>query len=104
MTIDTGFLKKLRLLGVCEGISTLVLFGIAMPLKYLGDMPLAVRIVGSVHGLLFVCLVVMFVLAKQKVPISGGLAFAGIVAAVFPFGPFVVDRRLSRIGESNAED
>jgi len=99
-TLDLTFLKRLRLLGTVEGISTLILFGIAMPLKYFAGMPMAVRIAGSVHGLLFVCLAVMFVLAVKKVPLGNGLAVAGIIAAVFPFGPFVFDRWLADINES----
>jgi len=65
-----------------------------MPLKYLADMPLAVRIVGSLHGLLFLGLAIVFLLAIRRVPISKGLVTAGIVAAVLPFGPFVFDRWL----------
>jgi integral membrane protein len=95
--IDQRFLSRLRLLGTVEGVSTLVLFGVAMPLKYMGNMPLAVTIVGSIHGVLFLALASMFVLGTKRIPISTGLAFAGIVAAVVPFGPFVLDRRLERL-------
>jgi integral membrane protein len=91
------FVRALRHLAVIEGISTLVLFGIAMPLKYFAGMPLAVRIVGSVHGALFVALVVMLLVAIRKVPISLGLAAAGIAAAVVPGGPFLLDRHLARL-------
>jgi len=94
-TVNQSFLKNLRKMGCVEGFSTLVLFGIAMPLKYMADLPLAVRIAGSVHGLLFVCLVVMLMLATTKIPISKSLAFAGMLAAVVPFGPFVFDRWLA---------
>ncbi|MCH2212752.1 MAG: DUF3817 domain-containing protein [Fuerstiella sp.] len=99
-TRDLTFLKRLRLLGAVEGISTLILFGIAMPLKYFAGIPMAVRIAGSVHGFLFVCLMVMFVLAVKKVPLAKGLAITGIIAAVLPFGPFVFDRWLAPITES----
>jgi integral membrane protein len=99
--IDSQFLRRLRLLSTIEGTSTLVLFGIAMPLKYLADMPMAVRIVGSLHGLLFVCLALVFLLAIRRVPISRKLATAGIIAAILPFGPFVFDRWLSEL--ENAE-
>ncbi|MDC3378775.1 DUF3817 domain-containing protein, partial [Planctomycetota bacterium] len=51
--MNTAFLKKLRLLGIIEGTSTLLLFGVAMPLKYLNDMPMAVTVAGSLHGVLF---------------------------------------------------
>lgn len=94
-SIDHGFLRLVRRLGFIEGISTLVLFGIAMPLKYFAGMPLAVRIVGSVHGLLFVCLVAMLIVAVRRVPISAVMAVVGMAAAVVPFGPFVYDRWLA---------
>lgn len=90
------FVRALRQLAIVEGISTLVLFGVAMPLKYLAGMPLAVRIVGSLHGALFVALVVMLLLAIRKVPISPALAAAGIAAAIVPGGPFLLDRHLVR--------
>ena len=85
------------MLSIVEGTSTLLLFGIAMPLKYLADMPLAVRIVGSLHGLLFVLLAIVFLVAIRRVPISKRLAAAGIIAAVLPFGPFVFDRWLDEL-------
>ncbi|MBC8290648.1 MAG: DUF3817 domain-containing protein [Planctomycetes bacterium] len=100
-TRDLTLLNRLRLLGTIEGISTLVLFGIAMPMKYFAGMPMAVRIAGSVHGFLFVCLAVMFLLAVKKVPLERGLALAGIVAAVLPFGPFLFDRRLANLAEAD---
>jgi integral membrane protein len=99
MNINLHFLNRLRLLSIIEGTSTLVLFGIAMPLKYLADMPLAVRIVGSLHGLLFTGLVIVLLLAIRRVPISKRLATAGIAAAVFPFGPFIYDRWLNELGK-----
>jgi integral membrane protein len=98
---DSQFLNRLRLLSIVEGTSTLLLFGIAMPLKYLAGMPMAVKIVGSLHGLLFVCLAIAFLLAIWRVPISKKLAAAGLIAAVLPFGPFVFDRWLFELG--NAE-
>ena len=95
--MNETFLRKLRVLGAIEGISTLVLFGVAMPLKYLGDMPLAVTIAGSVHGLLFLALVATNIIAIDRVPIGSKLCVAGILGAVVPFGPFVVDRWLERL-------
>lgn len=96
--INAPFLRRLRQLSFVEGTSTLVLFGIAMPLKYFADMPLAVRIVGTLHGVLFVGLAIAFLFAIRRVPISPRLALAGIVAAVLPFGPFVFDRWLDGAG------
>ena len=88
------FVRTLRHVAFIEGISTLVLFGIAMPLKYFAGMPMAVRIAGSLHGALFIALVLMLLLAIRKVPISPALAAVGIAAAVVPGGPFLFDRKL----------
>ena len=68
-----------------------------MPLKYFAGMPMAVTIVGSIHGVLFLALVLMLLLAIRKVPISRGLAAAGVVAAILPGGPFLLERRLGRL-------
>lgn len=97
--MDIAFLRRLRLLALVEGTSTLALFGVAMPLKYFAGMPMAVTVVGSVHGLLFVALVAACLTAIERVPIGPRLGLAGILGAVVPFGPFVVDvwlRRLER--------
>lgn len=40
----------LRITGVLDGISLLVLLGIAMPLKYIWGIGQAVTVVGSIHG------------------------------------------------------
>lgn len=74
-----------------------MLFFIAMPLKYIWDMPMAVSICGSIHGVLFVILVGFFFVALDKVPISLGLMIAGIFGAIIPGGPFVVDRWLKNL-------
>jgi integral membrane protein len=100
--IDYRYLRRLRLLGTIEGISTLILFGVAMPLKYAADTPLAVTIAGSIHGFLFIALVSVFVRGIDRIPISRRLAAAGVVGAVFPFGPFVVDRWLGHTSSTAA--
>ena len=47
-------IKNLRILGIIEGISYLILLVIAMPMKYFMGLPLAVKFVGMTHGVLFV--------------------------------------------------
>ena len=85
---------RLRLAGLVEGTSFLVLLFIAMPLKYLADMPEAVSVVGWVHGVLFVLFGVALLLAMQDEGWSLKKAAVIFVAAVVPFGPFVIDRQL----------
>ena len=44
-----SLIDGLRLSSLADGFSYIVLLGIAMPLKYMADMPMAVQIVGSLH-------------------------------------------------------
>lgn len=89
-------LARLRLLGMLEGVSFLVLLGIAMPLKYLAGQPQAVRIVGSAHGLLFVLFVAAVLHAAVEMRWPLRRIVAALAAAVLPFGPFVFDAHLRR--------
>ena len=47
-------IRRFRSVAIAEGWSYLILLGIAMPLKYIWDMPLFVKYVGWAHGILFV--------------------------------------------------
>ena len=87
-------LRWLRVIGVTEGVSTLALFGVAMPLKYGADMPMAVSVVGSIHGGLFVlyALTILLVIRRFRWPLRRG--FILVAAAIMPFGPFILDRRI----------
>lgn len=91
------FLDRLRLASILDGISYLVLLGIAMPLKYLADMPLAVRIVGSIHGFLFVVLCVYLLLALIKKVLTFKWCVIVFFCAIVPFAPFFLDRRLKAL-------
>jgi len=82
--------------GIAEGLSFLILLGIAMPLKYLAGQPQAVRIVGSLHGLLFVIYALMVLLAAHNHKWSLKLIALGLLAAFLPFGPFWFNARLRR--------
>lgn len=89
-------LERLRIIGILEGISYLVLLGIAMPLKYIGHMPQAVRIAGSVHGFLFVAflLALAAVWRNHKWPYEK-VAMAFILSIV-PFGTFYLDKQIRK--------
>lgn len=92
-------LKNFILIGRAEGVSYLLLLFIAMPLKYLADMPLAVKYTGWAHGLLFVLYIVAIVLAGSERKWSIWKMFLFFLAALLPFGPFVAEAKLLK-GES----
>ena len=87
---------RLRLIGILDGTSLLVLLFIAMPLKYMADQPLMVPYTGWAHGLLFV----LFMLAAFMVYIERSWPFTKLLlaflAAFFPFGTFLFDARLKK--------
>jgi integral membrane protein len=84
----------LRRVALVEAVSFLLLLGVAMPLKYFAGMPLAVKIVGWLHGVLFV----LFGIALLRAWIAARWPFGRVVtvfvAALLPFGPFIIDRRM----------
>lgn len=87
-------IEFLRRIAVIEGVSFLVLLGIAMPLKYVWGQPQAVRVVGMLHGVLFVafCAALLYVTVVARWPMArAALVF---LASVVPFGPWLVDRRM----------
>lgn len=89
-------LGRLRAIGLLEGLSFIVLLGIAMPLKYLAGMPEMVRVVGMAHGVLFMLffLAVVQVAVERRWPLTR--VVMALAASVLPFGPFVLDARLLR--------
>ena len=84
-------LKRLHLIGILEGFSALVLFFVAMPMKYILHMPLAVKYTGWLHGLLFVLYIGALLHAALQYKWSLGRVALGFIASVAPFGPFVFD-------------
>lgn len=92
---------RVRWIALAEGVSFLVLLGIAMPLKHLAGLPLAVRYVGWAHGVLFVALMLVLAAAWGARKLSTGDAARVVIASLLPFGPFVLDRRLARDEEGD---
>ncbi len=87
-------IHQLRMVGIAEGISFLVLLFIAMPLKYAAGFPLAVTVVGSIHGFLFIAYVIAMIRALLEHK-WGLKKISGVfVAALLPFGTFILDRKL----------
>ena len=88
---------RLRLLGLLEGVSLLVLIGIAVPAKHVYGNPDLVRAIGPVHGILFL----LFVFNTLSVGVEQHWKFKDttwkvLLACLIPFGTFYIDRQLLR--------
>ena len=77
-----------------EGWSYLLLMFVAMPLKYVFDQPMAVRVVGMAHGVLFIAYVIILILAMRDQRWSMKIGFWCFVASLLPFGTMVMEKRL----------
>jgi integral membrane protein len=94
-------IKSFLTIGVLEGISSLLLFFVAMPLKYVAGIPEAVKYTGWAHGLLFV----VFLGAAALMTMERKWKFTSLlilfVAAILPGGPLFLDKWvLRREGEN----
>lgn len=85
--------QRFKWIAYGEGASFLLLLGIAMPLKYWFGLPLAVRIVGALHGGLFVLYVLSVFEAWGAGRFNLRSAAWALLASVLPFGPFVFESR-----------
>jgi integral membrane protein len=87
-------LLQLRIMSLLEGVSLLVLVFVAMPLKYFAGEPAAVRLVGSIHGLLFLgfCLALFRVTLDRRWPLSK--SSKAMLASIVPFGALFLERSL----------
>lgn len=85
-----------RMIALAEGVSTILLFLVAMPLKYWLGEPGLIRPVGWTHGILFLGYVVTMVpgLWGRRVGFLGWVRT--FFAAFFPFGTFLNDPFLRR--------
>jgi integral membrane protein len=94
--------------GFVEGTSALILFFVAMPLKYLSGMPEigkpAVFWVGLIHGLLFISYATVTFIAWGKGSLTAKLVGLAAIASIVPFGPFAIDRRLKAYEEASQQD
>jgi integral membrane protein len=82
-----------RFAGFAEGTSFLLLLGVAMPLKYIAGMPLAVKYAGWAHGVLFMAYIASAFAVSDKENWPVRKLAGACLASVLPFGPFVFDRK-----------
>jgi len=89
---NTTITKWFLLIGKVEGYSYLVLLFIAMPLKYIFNIPEFVRPVGSVHGVLFGAFMLLLALMFFKVKLSFKNSVFAFLLSLVPFGTFFLKR------------
>lgn len=93
--------KFFKIIATLEGISLLLLFFVAMPMKYAFGNESLIRPAGMAHGVLFIGYIIIAFLLKeeQNWPIKKFLIVA--LASVVPFGTFYIEWKYFRTNQSN---
>ncbi len=86
-------IKAFRIITLIEGFSLLVLLFLAMPLKYIWNLPQMVQVVGMVHGILFLLFVVLAILVFYELKWSLKTFGMVMLASVIPFGAIYIDKK-----------
>jgi integral membrane protein len=94
---------RVRIVGIIEGISYLLLLGIAMPLKYLVGIPQAVQVIGMAHGVLFIAFCLVLLQAWIGGQLSLRWSAIAFIATLIPFGPFLIDKKLATFDTSPSD-
>ena len=86
--------KKFGYINSIEGYSYLLLLFVAMPMKYIFGFPMAVKIVGMAHGILFIIFCMLLVKAWQDAKWSFNETLVFFIASLLPFGTFFTKNRI----------
>jgi integral membrane protein len=81
-----------RKVAFAEGVSFLILLFVAMPLKYLAHIPIAVTICGGLHGVLFVTFIILAREVKSDYKKDWRWLGKALLASILPFGTFIADK------------
>lgn len=103
VSAPTASLLRYRIIAVVVGIGLILLVGVGMPLKYFGDNPTVVAIVGPAHGVLYVLYLIAGFDLAQRSKWSWKGTLAVLVAGTIPLMSFLAERvvtRKVRAGES----
>lgn len=87
-------LGLLRIIGLLEGISYLLLLGIAMPLKYIFKIPSFIYPVGLAHGILFTLFVIFAFIVGFQLKWSLKIILLALISSLLPLGTFIADRKI----------
>jgi integral membrane protein len=82
--------------GLAEGLSFIILLTIAMPLKYMANMALPVRIVGMLHGVLFILYTLYLLQAAIAYKWTISKTAAAFLLSFVPLGTFFLESLLRK--------
>lgn len=86
-------LKFFKYLAIIEGVSAILLFLFAMPMKYIAGDPIYVKHIGMAHGVLFTAYIVFATVLKFTEKWSFPKYLEIFLASIPPFGTFYIEKK-----------
>ncbi|NHM06879.1 DUF3817 domain-containing protein [Flavobacterium sp. CYK-4] len=88
--------KIFKTVALLEGISLLLLLFFAMPMKYIFELPIYVKVIGMAHGLLFIAYIALAIMNKIEEKWENTKFLFICLASVVPFGTFYIEKKYFR--------
>ncbi len=89
--------SAIRWAALFEGTSLLLLLFVAMPLKYYAEIPIAVKVIGPIHGILFISFIVLLLSHAVKRELGFVKTLMGMLASFIPFGTFIFKAKALKV-------
>lgn len=89
-------IKAFKIIAFLEGLSLLVLFFVAMPLKYVCKMETATWYPGLFHGLLFIAYLYLAFAIRERMGWNYRQFFLVCAASCVPLGTFYIEKKYLR--------
>ena len=89
-------MRFFNIIGIAETCSTICLYFIAMPLKYLGENEILVKIIGPIHGFLWILYIGLLGLGWIQNKWNVRAVITGGLLSILPGGPIWLERRMNQ--------
>jgi integral membrane protein len=93
--------KFFKIIATLEGLSLLLLFFVAMPMKYIYGNETLIRPAGMAHGVLFIGYIILAYLLKEEQNWSFKKFFIVAIASIIPFGTFYIEWKYLKDTQKN---
>ncbi len=95
-------IKQFRMAAYIEGWSFIILLFVAIPLKYIMGILIATKIVGMIHGVLFIWFLLALGSARAQTNQDAKFVLTSIIASLVPFGTFFLDKKILKQLDNNS--
>jgi len=86
-------LNLFKITSFLEGVSYILLLFVGVPLKYLANNDVLVKVLGMPHGMLFLAYIAIALLIRSKMNWDFKSTFIVLIASLLPFGTFYINKK-----------